>query len=439
MYRTFPLWMELTTDQDKQISIRTSDFHKVSFIYDNQPIYSEISLQEYPNGKMNGKEIYMPDGNYHAVARHPVTGIDMPCDFTINGEERIIDYETMVKDFKTIVISLKNTDLIPSDIEAPYANFSITKGEYEVTFDLPIDLKEGSGTVFLPKDTFTYLVRLGSAENQIITQYISGSFKVTDDLQEVVFDLDTLCIAPLKVKDESGNLLPAFYTTMNNSYWLLKKQKSPSYLMLAPFSMGKLNVFAAGYEPVEKRIVMKKTFSEIEVDLKKAEIFPVFIIPEDLEDWKTAQIQVEGVGSCSYSKSAGFSGNMLPFMKVSAGTYNVTVSADGYETVQGQIVVDRSMCPEGSSEIIYKFSMENGFTGVQQADAVETLDIRNEGKQIVIDSETDCRAQIYTLSGVCVTHLQGKNIHSEALAPGIYLVLARNAQGTISRKIIIGH
>lgn len=126
-------------------------------------------------------------------------------------------------------------------------------------------------------------------------------------------------------------------------------------------------------------------------------------------------------------------------MKVSAGTYNVTVSADGYETVQGQIVVDRSMCPEGSSEIIYKFSMENGFTGVQQADAVETLDIRNEGKQIVIDSGTDCRAQIYTLSGVCVTHLQGKNIHSEALAPGIYLVLARNAQGTISRKIIIGH
>ncbi|MDM8145384.1 T9SS type A sorting domain-containing protein [Bacteroides eggerthii] len=126
-------------------------------------------------------------------------------------------------------------------------------------------------------------------------------------------------------------------------------------------------------------------------------------------------------------------------MKVSAGTYNVTVSADGYETVQGQIVVDQSMCPEGSSEIIYKFSMENGFTGVQQADAVETLDIRNEGKQIVIDSGTDCRAQIYTLSGVCVTHLQGKNIRSEALAPGIYLVLARNAQGTISRKIIIGH
>ena len=284
----------------------------------------------------------MPDGNYHAVARHPVTGIDMPCDFTINGEERIIDYETMVKDFKTIVISLKNTDLIPSDIEAPYANFSITKGEYEVTFDLPIDLKEGSGTVFLPKDTFTYLVRLGSAENQIITQYISGSFKVTDDLQEVVFDLDTLCIAPLKVKDESGNLLPAFYTTMNNSYWLLKKQKSPSYVMLLP-SMWRLNVFAAGYEPTMKRFVMKKTFSEIEVDLKKAEIFPVFIIPEDLEDWKTAQIQVEGVGSYSYSKSAGFSGNMLPFMKVSAGTYNVTVSADGYETVQGQIVVDRSI------------------------------------------------------------------------------------------------
>ena len=46
MYRTFPLWMELTTDQDKQISIRTSDFHKVSFIYNNQPFYSEISLQE---------------------------------------------------------------------------------------------------------------------------------------------------------------------------------------------------------------------------------------------------------------------------------------------------------------------------------------------------------------------------------------------------------
>ena len=126
-------------------------------------------------------------------------------------------------------------------------------------------------------------------------------------------------------------------------------------------------------------------------------------------------------------------------MKVSAGTYNVTVSADGYETVQGQIVVDRSMCPEGSSEIIYKFSMENGFTGVQQADAVETLDIRSEGTQIVIDSETDCRAQIYTLSGVCMAHLQGKNMRSETLNPGVYLVLAHNTQGTLTKKIIIGH
>lgn len=440
-WSVYPLIQKVTTDQDKQISIRTSDFHKVSFIYNNQPFNSQISLQEYPDmwmWKKYASEIYMPNGDYHAEAYHPETWINMTCDFTIDGKDRIIDYETMANNFKMITVSVKNAGLIPSDIEAPYADFTFTKGEYEATFNLSVDLKEGKNTIFLPKDTFTYLVKLGSAENQIITQYISGSFKVTDDLREVVFDLDTLCIAPLKVKDENGNLLPAFYTTLNNSYWLLKKQKSPSYLMLLP-SMGRLNVFAAGYEPVEKRFLIQETTPEININLEKAEIFPIFIIPEDLEEGNTAEIQVEGVGSYSYSKSTGFSGNMLPFMEVPVGTYKVTVSADGYETIQGQIVVDRSKCPEGSSEIIYKFSMENGFTSIQQTNAVETLNVRSEGAQIVIDSETDCRAQIYTLSGVCMAHLQGKNMRSETLNPGVYLVLAHNTQGTLTKKIIIGH
>lgn len=437
-WATFPFQQELTTDQNKQIIFRTSDLHKVSFIYDNQLINSEISLQESPDGKRYGTEVYMPDGDYHAEAYHPEAGINMTCDFTVNGEDRTISYETMADNFKTITVSVKNTDLIPADIEAPYADFTFTKGEYEATFNLSVDLKEGSGTIFLPKDTYTCQMDMKSSKDQILSRSISKSFELNDDFQELVFDLDTFHIVPLRVKDENGNLLQAFYSTLNNSAKLLKKQNAPSYIITCPLR-AQLNIFDAGYEAWKKIIIVHQNISEIEVNLKKAEIFPVFIIPEDLKDGETAEIQVEGVGSYSYSKNAGFSGNMLPFMEVGSGTYNVTVSADGYETVQGQIVVDRSMCPEGSSEIIYKISMENGFTGVQQADAVETLDIRSEGTQIVIDSETDCRAQIYTLSGICVAHLQGKNIRSEALAPGIYLVLARNAQGIISRKIIIGH
>lgn len=430
---------KLTADQDKQITVRTSDFHKVSFTYDNHPIESRISLQEKPDEWRMASEIYMPDGNYHAEAYHPEAWINMTCDFTVNGEDRIINYETMADNFKTITVSVKNADLIPSDIEAPYADFTFTKGEYEATFNLSVDLKEGSGTIFLPKDTYTCQMDMKSSKDQILSMSISKSFELNDDFQELVFDLDTFHIIPLRVKDENGNLLSSFYSSSLNPYESLPKKLNSPSCVLTRISRSYLAIYAAGYESWEENIIKLIQQREADVNLKKAEIFPIFIIPEDLKDGETATIQVEGIGTYNFSNENGFSGNLLRFMEVAAGTYNVTVSADGYETVQGQIVVDRSLCPEGCSEIIYKFSMENGFTGVQQADAVETLDIRSEGTQIVIDSETDCRTQIYTLSGVSVAHLQGKNVRSEALAPGIYLVLARNAQGTISRKIIIGH
>ena len=440
-WSVYPLIQKVTTDQDKQISIRTSDFHKVSFIYNNQPFNSQISLQEYPDmwmWKKYASEIYMPNGDYHAEAYHPETWINMTCDFTIDGKDRIIDYETMADNCKTITVSVKNADLIPADIEAPYADLTFTKGEYGETFNLSVDLKEGSNTIFLPKATYTCQMDMKSSKDQILSMSISKSFELNGDFQELVFDLDTFHIVPLRVKDENGNLLPSFYSTLNNNTELLKKQNAPSYIITRPWRY-QLSIFGAGYEAWEKMIIVSPNISEINVDLKKAEIFPIFIIPEDLKDGETATIQVEGIGTYNFSNENGFSGNLLRFMEVAAGTYNVTVSADGYETVQGQIMVDRSLCPEGCSEIIYKFSMENGFTGVQSADAVETLDIRSEGTQIVIDSETDCRAQIYTLSGVCMAHLQGKNMRSETLNPGVYLVLAHNTQGTLTKKIIIGH
>lgn len=440
----YPLKQKLTADQEKQITIRTSDFHKVSLVYDNQPINTRptISPQEYPDDwGFYASEIYMPNGNYHAETEYPGTSVNMTCDFTVNGKDRIIDFKTMADNFRTIFVSIKNADLMPSDIESPYANFTFSRGEYGENFNLSVDLKEGGNSIFLPEGTYTYQVKLESPENQIVTLPINGTIEVTDNSRELVFDLDTCCIAPLKIKDESGNLLPSFHSTLNNNADLLQKYNTPSYIMLAAASWwrGQLNVYAAGYEAWKKVILINQTPAEINVELKKAEIFPIFIIPEDLKEGETAEIQVEGIGSCYYSHETGFTFIPLSFMQVAAGTYNVTILADGHETVQGQIVVDRSMCPEGSSEIVYKISMENGFTGVQQTDAAETLDIRSEGAQIVIDSETDCRAEIYTLSGVCVAHLKGKNMRSEALAPGIYLVLARNAQGTLTRKITIGN
>lgn len=438
----YPVELSVQTDQNKQIDLRTSDYHKVSFFYENEPIYAQVSLQELPGDRIKSDSIiYMSDGNYHAEARNPNTWQSMTCDFTVNGEDRIIDFKNMADNFRTIFVSIKNADLMPSDIESPYADFTFSRDEYGENFNLSVDLKEGGNSIFLSEGTYTYQVKLESPDNQIVTLPINGTIEVTDNSRELVFDLDTCCIAPLKIKDESGNLLPSFHSTLNYNADLLQKYNTPSYIMLAAASgwRGQLNVYAAGYEAWKKMILINQTPAEINVELKKAEIFPIFIIPEDLKEGETAEIKVEGIGTCYYSHETGFTFIPLSFMQVAAGTYNVTILADGHETVQGQIVVDRSMCAEGSTEIVYRISMENGFTGVQQTDAAETLDIRSEGTQIVIDSETDCRAEIYTLSGVCVAHLKGKKMRSEALAPGIYLVLARNAQGILTRKIIIGN
>lgn len=435
----YPVELSLQTDQDKQIDLRTSDYHKVSFVYENKPIRAQISLQEHPGERVESDSIiYLSDGNYHAEAIDTNTWQMMTCNFTVNGEDRIIDFKTMADNFGNLSVKIQNADLIPEDITEPYAYLTFINGYDLQVQRLKINLRDSIPTLFLPKDSYEcHLFWPGVSEGQMVTEPISKTLELTDHTQELVIDLDTFCIIPLKVKDELGKPLASFYVSMDNSDVLLIKQKAPSYLMLLP-STRLLNVFAAGYGPRIQRLNAQKTTQEVNVTMYEAEKFPIFIIPEDLKDWETANINVEGIGSYTYSNETGISYIPLAFMQVAAGTYNVTISADGYETVQGQIVVDRSMCPEGSCEIVYKISMENGFTGVQHTDAVEALDIRNEGAQIVIDSETDCRAQIYTLSGMCVAHLKGKNMRSETLAPGIYLVLARNAQGTLARKIIIG-
>lgn len=169
-----------------------------------------------------------------------------------------------------------------------------------------------------------------------------------------------------------------------------------------------------------------------------AEVYPLFIDLDGMDEFTSATITVDGVGSYQIVNDYEYVGDFTPFMGVKAGTYKLTVTAPGYETYTQMIDVNAENYSEEDGFVFYEVCMKISGTSVESIEQNSKPEVSVLQNRICVKAQQECRMMVYNMSGVCVASVQGKQMMTEALPSGIYIVKTASATGTSVKKVAVG-
>ncbi|TLX78383.1 T9SS type A sorting domain-containing protein [Labilibacter sediminis] len=207
----------------------------------------------------------------------------------------------------------------------------------------------------------------------------------------------------------------------------------------APYGYANATITATGYAKVEEQYYFGDFSPAPAYELSAAKSFAFVVYDETQHDQLFGGGELEGAlveltdGSITYSTSTlgdleiGFAN----FEDVLYGTYNYTISKDGFEDATGAFTVDAST--EGgpsvgltpvSTNIEGKYSMN---IQLFPNPAIDILYIESEVEVNTVD--------VYNLAGSLVKSVNGSNINSiqvSDLQSGVYVVKIKNIKGIVS-------
>ena len=421
-WAVFPYRTILKAGKQQDLVIDLSAYHKIDFICQDQAVDPWVAIQGDENpyfGELARQSMYMPDGKYHASFVHP-DGAALECDFTVEGTDQVVEFEYTPDDYKRVTVELQNADRVPSSLEIWNASLDILQdGELLATH--LIYLNEGTVSFVLKKGTYDYELSLDDNGPYAITMPLTGSFEVADVAPQLNLDLGEFCLASLNVKNEEGEQLPAFYYMINGDQKTLDYIELPMYMIL-PEGKYPLELFLGGYEPLKENVQLNRQTTEIPLVMKRGDIFPLFVAVENLKEGEMATVTVDGIGSYICYEDGFPDGDFLPFMSVKSGVYTLTITAPGYETYHGQISVDREHYSPDDLGVYYEFILQRQGSGLENPEQTVCPKVSLVGDAIQVQSETECKVGVYSASGICVARLEGKNVCTEILSPGLYIV-----------------
>lgn len=190
---------------------------------------------------------------------------------------------------------------------------------------------------------------------------------------------------------------------------------------------------------MEQHLSVKDDFGPQVWVMAEADSWPLIIIPySEASDPAMATVTVQNLGSYDVDGDYVY-GNFKPFMAVPAGSYEVTITAQGYKTVHKTIVVNADAYSEEDGAIYYEIEMIPEGTGIDQTHCEEAKpQVSVSGGCLSVVMPSEARIAVYTLQGIPVWQGQGSRVTTTPLQAGVYVVCVQTAGGMQNIKVSVG-
>lgn len=438
-YEVLPKNESLTVDSEKEIVLDYSNYHKVKLQCMGESFSGEIIKNgHYDDGYIHGSCALLPDGNYHVIGYYDADAVRLEKDFTVSGSDLVVDMEYNPADYTEFTVELDQLETLPEFARSYYFNVTLYQNGQEVDyFNIGLDNGEYSETKRIKKGTYTYEAEIQTGGPDHLVIPFTGTLELNGEEASKVFDLSELCFVPLEVTDENQNQLEAVYVSVGddfeNSYYV----EQPDAYMIAMPGTYDLTFFISKYATQEQKVVLNKQTEKLSVTMQSADVYLLMIYPDNMDEYTTATVTVEGVGSYQV-RDDEYTGDMRPFMAVKSGTYKLTITAPGYETYTQMIEVSEATYSYEYDGVYFEIPMKKTGTSVENMEQGGKPEVSVTQNRICVKAQSDCRMMVYNMSGVCVASAQGMQMMTETLPSGIYIVKTASAAGTDVKKVAVG-
>ena len=437
-YEALPKSEALTVGSENEIVLDYSNYHKVKLQCMGEYFSGEITKNDDSDEEyIYGSYVLLPDGNYHVSGYYDADAVRLEQDFTVSGSDLVVDMKYNPADYTALTVKLDQLETLPEFVRSYYFNVTLYQNGQEVDyFSIGLDNGENNETKRIKKGTYIYEAEIQTDGPDHLVIPFTGTLELNGEEVSKEFDLSELCFVPLEVIDENQNLLEAIYITVGddieNSYYV----EQPGAYMIAMPGTYDLTFFISKYATQEQKVILSKQTEKLSVTMQPADVYLLMIYPDNLDEYTTATVTVEGVGSYQV-RDDEYTGDMRPFMSVKSGTYKLTITAPGYETYTQMIEVSEATYSYEDDGVYIEIPMKKTGTSVENMEQSGKSEVSVAQNRICVKAQSDCRMMVYNMSGVCIASAQGKQMMTETLPSGIYIVKTVSAGGTYVKKVVV--
>lgn len=436
---------EWISGEKDEIVFDYSNYRLVKFECQGKPVYAEVYEADaavWDNAVGYGNVLLLPSGDYRAGAYWD-GGISLNQNFTVASEDMTVVFDFNPDDYVSLDIHIINGESLPGMSEDHYYSFNVKMNNEEIFYG---DLSLGQGDILrnisCKKGKSSYELTLYSSEGGSTDLYIPlrGEIDLIQNGQTLILDMNDFCIVPVTVQNKQGEVIPTVNVMLDNEAETLNylEVRSDSRLII-PKGEYDLAISSGGYALLEQHLSVKDDFGPQVWVMAEADNWPLIIIPySEAGDPAMATVTVQNLGSYDVDGDYVY-GNFKPFMAVPAGSYEVTITAQGYKTVHKTIVVNADAYSEEDGAIYYEIEMIPEGTGIDHTHCEEAKpQVSVSGGCLSVVMPSEARIAVYTLQGIPVWQGQGNRVTTTPLQAGVYVVRVQTAGGMQNIKVSVG-
>lgn len=430
-----PQEKEFSVDKEQAVVVDFSSYHWIRFTCMDQPFWGDIEqLDGDDDYYLSGFEMLLPDGKYCVSGTYDNAKLEQA--FTVSGADAVVNMSYNPADYAELAIELSNTDVIPEEIGLDQFDFTLFQDGKEID-DLSLSIRnETSTSQRFKKGTYTYKAILRADGPNHFMVPVTGTLELTGTSVLKTFNMSDFCYVPLEVKNEKQELVPAVNILPDDNLDDAGYIMQPDCYMVALPGTYDLTFFAPMHHARTQDVTVSKQTEKVVVTLTSADVYPLMVYVDDVDRNTTVTVTVDGVGSYQILDDE-FIGDFKPFMAVESGTYKLTVTAPGYETYTEMIEVSETSYSEEDECVYFEISLRKSGSSIESLEQGDKPVITVSQQRICVEVQKESRMAVYNMNGACFATTQGKQLQTETLQPGIYLVKVVSVAGVQVKKVIV--